>query len=1087
MANIINTANASAFKGCFPIGTGVGSGQNFCASLPPPADPVTGAILPGYSLMTNATSATGMEWNFSGAGSSGIKKYKFPATTTPNPFPSPQDAGSDLVLVQREDIVTTGRGLQDLSMPVLGANGLIPEHSLPSLCDPTSGVVFYFDKANAAINVYNITTKTWRIGWLKGVLTQTFSWRAASLLTPDLIDGTNAAPYNVRGLFLSAASTNWKSNNPSVNKGSVPSNFIFVKYTVSGGEINIINTNADITDVTNGATGDWAVSAVCAVNTTSAAYKTPSYAPSVAQIVCAFAVDETSTLTLDASTGLSYGWWGFMGRVSSLPAVLNPNLSIATNFATIFPWCMKTAANGQSGYIQSISVGVGAIAQFQFFLGGNYSRLYFNDVLVERTVVSFPQVSGVAMIFNFSASGAASTIASYQYVGTNGDNINITGRDWRGRVIQSNYAAGYFYFCGSFVAPPSLIGITADAGATSLNNPVTTVPVTTGYSTQIAQAGITQGISRTITVSPELLGGVINEMNFKVPDNAFLPLPISGGSSIFSPGVVFSVTPLEGNLTQASYPLLQIGGSGNVPLTYLQTAFADFQTKLPVVPNAWWYSSIEIYVQTAITVSMRIKLWQTSDSFAATAQFQYRLVDIALAPGLNSLPIYGGGATINAADQLNSNNVSNLPGIIGLSPTSQLMRAQIEFFTTAALTTPVLVSLGANDRNGQQPYPYCWNLNGYDSTAAGQASGYFSGTSAGVALTNLAIGRQLEYSLLNIAVPLTADQLLVQLIPINQNSFRDFFIETAIGTPQGLPVIATIFHDTQGNTQFSGMTLSADSSTVFEVPKLTGGISSQPTFSLFGNSELEVYKVGWANSSDVAFGIYTSFPQFTQLSYVSAPDGSVPSTPADIGEFAFASAQNVTALSVNTIRFNEFDALASLVDWSRARQGDTIIIQKSGARNVYKMTTAITDFGNYYSVGVEITFGSTIFIPADQVSITVLLNIDPESQPIVLKESLGFYWLGNGSAPTTARDIYLSSYGNTGKAYRYVPEYDSTYLLFDTEVLVGGTSVDNTFTADALVFNTNYSSVLLSKSDVDTTKWAVVSTYGSVGYSNLSK
>jgi hypothetical protein len=47
--------------------------------------------------------------------------------------------------------------------------------------------------------------------------------------------------------------------------------------------------------------------------------------------------------------------------------------------------------------------------------------------------------------------------------------------------------------------------------------------------------------------------------------------------------------------------------------------------------------------------------------------------------------------------------------------------------------------------------------------------------------------------------------------------------------------------------------------------------------------------------------------------------------------------------------------------------------------------------------------------------------------------------------------------------------------------------VDNTFTADALVFNTNYSSALLSKSDVDETKWVVTSTYGSIGYSNLSK
>jgi hypothetical protein len=1089
MASIINTANASGFKGCFPIGTGEQTGPNFCNSLPPPADPITSAILPGYSLMTNATSATGLEWNFSGVGTSGIKQYKFPANATPNPFPTPAEAGSDIVLVQREDVVTNGFGLQDLSMPILGAQGFIPEHNLPSLCDPTNGVVFFFDRANAAINVYNIATNTWRIGWLKAVTTQTFSWRAASLLTPDYVNALYSEPYTGAGIFLSAASSNWKSNDPATNVSGIPSNFIFVRYSVVAGEIQPV-VAADITDVTGGAgTGDWAVSAICAVDCNRVRYTIPSFAPAVNQIVCAFAVDETSALTL-APTGLSYGWWGFMGRVASGGAktALNVNLSIATNYASVQDWTISSVTNTQSGYIQSISVGtVGSSNEGQFFLGGNFFRLKFNNVAVTRDFGGNTQTSSVAMLYLYPPVNAP-TIANYTFIGQTTTPPTAVV-NWRGRVIQSNYKNDYFYFCGSFVAPPSIYTDTYIEGRNTDTTVTSLIPVTTNYNYQIAQSGITQGISAFIGVRNEALGGTLTSLAIQMPLEVAFPNSLFGvlGNSTDA-GLCYSITPQNGNLTQASYPLLQIGGSMNVPLQYFSTPVADFETKLRVVPNSFWYSSIEFYVETAITVNIVAKVFVAS-STAATAQFQYSLQNVTLVPGLNTIPVYGGGTAPLNGNIMNSNIVSSVAGVVPLGSTPNYMRATLYFYEGGdfTFTIPENVVLGINQKNGAQPFEYVWNLNGYPIQTA-ISNNYFSpaATNASYLASTNPNRRRLNFANLSVAVPITGDVLQVQLIPINQLITRQLVATSP--TSIGLVVSANIVRDFVGNATNSGMINAFQPRVVYEIPKLTGGVVSQPTFSVFGNTEEEVFKIGWANQDQVAFGVYTSFAQYQALPYTVIADTTAP---VFAGEFAFLNAQSIFIDSINTLRINQQDSISiGTVDWSKVGAGDTITIQDATNltnRNVYIVNAPVAaPINSFYSISVNLISGSTIFAPTTRIQITASLIRDPEAQPLVLKESLGFYLLGNGYN-SAQRDIFVSSYTNTGKAYRYVPNYDESVLLFSSEVYVGGTGVDNTFTADALVFNTNYSSALLSKSDVDETKWVVTSTYGSIGYSNLSK
>jgi hypothetical protein len=1059
MASNINSVGVCARKGDIPIGTGLRSSADFCLSNQLPLDS-SGNALPGYSLQSSSTSANGTNWGFQGANGRTIRTYSYPSQC-PVPFPGPDDVNSDLVQITREDRVVAANGLVDIAMPVLGIQGRVPTHSLPSLCDVSNQVIFFFDDANASINVYQPLLKTWRMGWMRAILTNTVRWRAADLLTEDKIRSTNqyTAPYNAKGLFVSIVSSSFVNQNQQTKPfDEQNSGLFFVNYTVTNGEIQSWGTANLIQPVP--LDEDVAVSAIATVNQNVNIFRTASN--EAIEVVAAVAVANNSSLCDNL-----YGWWGFLARQDAdpfTPNFFNPDLSTITT-TTPLNFCFKNG-DTPTGFVETISYDNNVL----FFLGGNFDYVLFDNAVVTRPVGAGTQRAAVAMQYKYTAPDPAMTVENYQFVGLNQD----PPTNWSGRVAQSNYANGYFAYGGNFTTAPSAVSVektssrnvkTFDAGAESIS-------------------AVTNSVVYTANVPSDIRGGVIVQTQFLFDISSSI-LPNTG--SVNDLGVCLNLVPDNGDVKEGSFPPRFIGGNFLNPARYVDSTLHIFQTQQPIKPIDWWLSYVTVWVEEAVVVPvMTLALYPIDRQFQSLAQLPYywSLLEYPLVAGRNRIPVLGGTTVV---DKVYNSHIIQATSSVDISE-SKTYVLQLEARTE--LLDPFNIKLGYNDGNGNA-FAGCWTLEGYPATNVANAlggEGRFSsyalngGTPSATYTQNALSGENNDYTLTyttSIPVPLNTQTYTAYLIPINAKPTGLGFTELLAGvvneTQDG---IATFSYreDTQGNFKYSCLHNATVPSVVYEIPTMNTTTGVQPSFSLFMNSKYEVYKTAFANGDTVGFGLYTNFQEITEVPY----NVSV-ATPPGANQCKITVAGLVTTLVLNIGNIAEVPQ-----SWPDAiKTNDIVRIQKTSTLefNQYRITNIVNTSLLIRTYTLETLTGTATFSSADTVLITFVLSRNPLQTPFVLKDDFGQFVLGNGSDPTTLRDVYLSPFQSTGKAYRYIPNYENNFLSFSNGLYLGAPTTDDVSEVNTALFNSNESSILLTRArNPVSNKWAVSRVTGNVGF-----
>lgn len=1122
MTSYLNNAKACHTKGSFAVGTGNKSNyqSNFIESVVVPKNP-DGSIKDGYTLSSSSTSDTGVSWDYTGAGGKTIQTYQFP-NNCPIPFPNPNDLKTDLVLITRENSIVGDSGLVDLYMPVVGIQGNIPRHSLPSVADPIKGVVFFFDDANAAINVYNVATKTWRMGWVRAVPGFDFVWRAADILSPDkirVLNGTYAAPYNSEGIFFSCVSTQFtNSTNQTVQLLSNQSGFYFINYQVTDGEI-VPWAPATAFHRTNGGLDgdtveDWFVTAICVVNTKENIYyaskainnnvPAPDPAFITKQFVCAVGIGNNSALTQK-----KYGWWGFLALTdANIPVLVNPDMSWATTGVGVQPypnfafWELVSGTDVPRGYVQTISLD--PVNQY-FFIGGNFSHSHFKNSVVSRswtcTGGPYTQIGAVALQFKFSRLdfGGQPTIANYEFIGYNAAKI-ADCRPWTGRVAQSNYNDSCFAYGGNFTTPPSKVIDTANEGFNPFTDPfLTTTPNITN--------GLVEPYSNFV-VKAELRSGYLDSFNILFSNDG-TPFDDNANKSSLN-NICVALAPSDGDIRQATFAPVIIGGNFLQPRAYSARSDWTFQSQNTVIGTDWWYSFIQIWVEADMTeeVTYRAYLYPDSDFNYLDSPIQFH-GKAKWSKGRNIIPILGGGTKLtnplgtSGGEYLNSNLNAATTQPFSFTPMAFFLRL---IFTDSTDTNPKTVSLGINGANLKR-WAGCWKLYGYpnDNITLENNPGLFSS----VALSDAAYAEQevpagdatrriLKYYNLREKIPQSFISYFVFAIPINWQ--KDLALYTTYNDGSGQVSInynvvqANYISDRQGDFDSSVLHLTQVPGTMYRVTNMNSSDVVLPSFSFYMNDRYEIYKTGWSYTDQVALGVFTSFQEVSDLQITVLLDNASVAGTANEGKASFNTGHTVLSI-------NRYSPVGLLNYVGVLAVGDTIYIEEVGAANVgyYQINGAVTQTSapDYVATvpvlylegydGWGAVVKNTLF--------NYVLSRNPYQTPFILKDDLGPYVIGNGSAPDTVRDIYLSPYNQTGKAYRYIPAFEENFLQFDSKdgsetfIALGTPTIDSTVIANTVSFNSNSSSVLLSRSAGIAggygSYWNLVSSYGNVGFNTL--
>jgi len=1039
MAANINVVGICARKGDIPTGTGLPDSA-FCQSNRMPLD-VSGNAIPGYTLQSDNTSLNGTNWQYTGANGKTIRLYQFP--DCPIPFPTPSEVSSDLVQITRIEGIVPEAGLIDIAMPVLGIQGFVPTHSLPPLCDVSKQIVFFFDDANAAVNVYQIVKKQWRMGYIRAIPGANVRWRAAALLTSDKIktsSPTYTAPYNAEGLFFSISSTRLTNQiQQSVDFTEDATGFYFVNYAVNND--NFIQPWPTASMIQPFETqGDISVSAIATVDQKKDEFRAPT-AGSANEVVAAIAVSTESVVT-----GRLYGWWGFLGitKVSPTKSIFNPDLSTG-NF---LDFCFRSGNNPNytpTGFMQTISYDGNTI----FFLGGNYSYIRFSNAVVERLVTGGAnQIAAVAMQYTFTS--AAMTSANYVYVGPTPSNDSI----WFGRIAQSNYVDGYFAYGGTFGTPQSSV----------ISSNITPYNVQTDYF--IPQnfnlySSLPSPVYATGLIPEKSRGGVIGVARFLFDGNS--PDLSLNSPTVESLGVCLNIVPDRGDVSQGSFAKRFIGGNFLNPADYNDDNIHFFQTQQPIKPSDWWISTISFYVTDPPTSAILLTfILLPNPSSVATAPYSWTL-SVTLSEGLNTVPFLGG----DPDDLLFNTHIK-----ASSSPVS--INTLQTYFLIIFSNDNTFFKVGVNSGNGNA-YAGCWNLEGYP---ADPVAGRFSATSIanGAAeynnTSNTNGGFTLEYQDLNYQTPLAVTSYFVYVIPINMKD-NNPLIAGVDEDGDGICAFV-VSEDRQGTFNYSCLHNPSIPAVVYEIPGMNTTTGEQPAFSLFMNSRYEIYKTAFANGDNLGLGLYTNFQEVTDVFSTRTNKAAANLLP---GECAIA----VTA--PETLSINPKPNAFILPPWPEyVSTNDIVKIARTdnGEFNQYRIT-GITLVGTVIrTYNLTRLTGTTPFQAAgNQVKITFVLSRNPLQTPFVLKTDLGQYVLGNGSAPTTLRDLFLAPSQNNGKAYRYIPDYENNFLSFRGKLLLNSPTTDDLYEFNTAMFNSNGSSVLLTAVG---NNWVISAVSGNVGF-----
>jgi hypothetical protein len=433
--------------------------------------------------------------------------------------------------------------------------------------------------------------------------------------------------------------------------------------------------------------------------------------------------------------------------------------------------------------------------------------------------------------------------------------------------------------------------------------------------------------------------------------------------------------------------------------------------------------------------------------------------------GLNTIPFVGGEAFAN---QLYNTHVKRM------TSSADIGAPQSYFLVITNASTSF--NVGLNTGNGNS-YAGCWYLEGYPvDTAAGRfsATAIDNGDATYVSSGDRYI---LTYNNLAYPSPLSVTNYSVYVVPINMAVGNRLIAGVLENTQFGLCQF-TLEEDRQGSFEYSCLHKATIPSVLYDIPTMNTTTTIQPAFSLFMNSRYEIYKTAFANGDDLGLGLYTNFQEVTDVFSIRKSTIAVNLEPNQC---------NITTTASPSLAINVDNGSGVPVAWPAfVKEKDIVKIQNAltEAFNEYQINTinVVNTAGPVFEYALTKLTGalSNPFGSAGTpIKITFVLSRNPLQTPFVLKTDLGQYKLGNGSAPTTLRDIYLSPSQPTGKAYRYVPDYENNFLSFQSSLFLNSPTVDDLYDFNTAMFNSNGSSVLLTARGND---WLISRVSGNVGF-----
>lgn len=192
-----------------------------------------GRIRQQYLLQTAATNV--------------IRQYSYPANT-PEPFPSPSQAGFSACVISRDDPQNLVSGLRNINIPFNGSLNNNPSHTLPCLSAVINNTptIIWFDDANNSINTYNQVTNTWNMGLIQcfNTVGGDFRFRAACITQRT----RTLAPYTHVGLVVAGTITQATVQGGALTQ--IPAGCFFYNFT-TGAITNVESSGGvDLTAVT---------------------------------------------------------------------------------------------------------------------------------------------------------------------------------------------------------------------------------------------------------------------------------------------------------------------------------------------------------------------------------------------------------------------------------------------------------------------------------------------------------------------------------------------------------------------------------------------------------------------------------------------------------------------------------------------------------------------------------------------------------------------------------------------------------------------------------------------------------------------
>jgi hypothetical protein len=1073
-----------------------------------------------------------------------IRQYSYPQNT-PEPFPSPSQAGFTACVISRDDPQNLVSGLRNINIPFNGSLNINPSHTLPcvSAVINNTPTIIWFDNANNSINTYNEITNTWNMGLIQCFNTAggEFRFRAACITQRT----RTLAPYTHVGLVVAGTITQATVQGGALTQ--IPAGCFFYNFTT--GAITNVESSAGV-DLT-------AVTALAGCPTQNYIARGNHYDDNtIANLRFIFAYAKSIT----GSVEYELGFMGSNNVSNTYNAFGPPPGALVNNRAT--GSVVDMAYDYSTGFLG---------------LCGAFTNVDFNSV-----------AQNMQCIVNYRLGTTNNRAgASYRQIGIS----NRNGRNWlpivgtgaaKVSTITSDNNAN-FYFAGNFQEPSQL----AVGSQQIFNNSTVAFSASTAPLTPI-QTPVqvrTAGLIETLVVYPRNTNG---------QNRRFIPIITSSTNpaiNVNPPTVVFDNPRRENfNLFQGNSATVTITvktqiilesinfnsiipiptfvppstppggiGFGEVIPTFVEEPYS-FTLSLFIggqMPFGTWNCSSRPFNERVFRlvptnagngtnisyVGTVFPTLQPGVSYFLTLNNSFRVGFSAPTPGNGTLACSLNGITPTLAQtyngagglanpiifpltSLNINNPINttnnllirllqfsdalVPGS-SFSPTPDINVGTQQLVHNSvpgsganfAIFTGQIAQLG--DNNGPNPTTlppgtfmstFFFNISGTNVTIL------FTDTAGNVLYTYRNTGATTVGStpVVNLPEPVDISGLSRFVFTTGTNmSFTgrrgtsspgttDLFLSIAIFTaPLFLPL------------QLSQNTLAAIPNVAanafvnednlgypVQIPSFTNARPTDPPLSITANNPNQIYKVAHSATGGTNFGVYHGRPLSDLFNYTcSTVLNGVPA----VGQITWEEAVQVTSQSIR-MNFTTADAINNNDAIAALRAGDIISIQSTGNR--------LNDFQNwnvrqtpgliagYYTITCTIDTsggtGTTNFANAIPLSIQFFSNRNAPRIAAIQTRFDRAQHIVSQDTSTNLGTIILAPLTPNSEAFLYTPSANDNKLTFASPIINPDPVVNTGLISNEVTFNSNFSSVFLTESTTRPNTWQLVSSQGNIGF-----